>query len=335
MSFTVEDAEAGQALAGFLRGRHPDKPWREVKRWIATGKVFVDGAVVEDEGARVRAGQTVEVRMTAPRRVERSVRIVYEDAQLVVIDKPAGVSSVPYAARGGRSGAEPPEGRTAIDLVRDAWRRLGRPATAQALFVVHRIDKETSGLLAYAKTKTAERGLGGQFRAHTVERLYVCVAHGEVRAARIESLLVPDRGDGLRGSTRRPGQGKRAVTHVEPVEALRGATLCHVRLETGKTHQIRVHLAEAGHPLVGEKVYIRDFKGDVIPSARLLLHAATLGFRHPTTEAPLSFEAPLPEDFRTELARLSSGRGRRSPPPAPGAAARRPRAPASPGRRGR
>lgn len=326
MTFTVSVDEAGSALAGFLRGRQPERPWSEVKRWIATGKVFVDGAVVEHEGTRVRSGQTVEVRMTAPRRVERSVRIVYEDAQVVVIDKPAGISSVPYEER---------EQGTAIDLVRDAWRRMGRPATEQALFVVHRIDKETSGLLAYAKTKAAERGLGGQFRAHTVERRYVCVAHGEVKAARIESFLVPDRGDGLRGSTRRPGQGKRAVTHVEPVEPLRGATLCHVRLETGKTHQIRVHLSETGHPLVGEKVYIRDYAGDVIPSARLLLHAATLGFLHPTTEAPISLEAPLPEDFTTELARLSSGRARRGPPQAPREAARRPRAPGSSGRRGR
>jgi 23S rRNA pseudouridine1911/1915/1917 synthase len=251
---------------------------------------------------------------------------VYEDAQLVVIDKPAGLSSVPYEAR---------EQGTAIDLVREAWRRMGRPATAQALFVVHRIDKETSGLLAYAKTKAAERELASQFRAHTVERLYICVAHGVVRAARIESFLVPDRGDGLRGSTRRPGQGKRAVTHVEPVQALRGATLCHVRLETGKTHQIRVHLAEVGHPLVGEKVYIRDFTGDPIPSARLLLHAATLGFRHPTTEAPVSLEAPLPADFTSELARLSSGRARPAPPADPGVAARRPRAPGPSGRRGR
>ncbi len=305
MTFTVDAADAGKALAGFLRGRVAGKPWSEVKRWIATGKVFVDGAAVVDEGARVAAGQTVEVRMAAPRRAEHSVRIVFEDAQLVVVDKPAGVSSVPYEAR---------EQGTALDLVRDAWRRQGRPATAQALFVVHRIDKETSGLLAYAKTKGAERALATQFRAHTVERLYICVAHGEVRARRIESMLVPDRGDGLRGSTRRPGQGKRAVTHVEPVERLPRATLCHVRLETGKTHQIRIHLAEAGHPLVGEKVYVRDFLAagnDPLPAPRLLLHAATLGFRHPTTGAPLAFEAPLPADFEAALSDLRADRAPR------------------------
>jgi len=298
MKATVAPGEAGRALAGFLRGRLPDRPWSELKRWIATGKVFVDGTVVDDEGARVAAGQEVEVRMAAPRRAAQSVRIVFEDARLVVIDKPAGVSSVPY---------ETHEQGTALDLVRDAWRRQGRPATAQPLFVVHRIDKETSGLLVYAKSKAAERVLAAQFRAHTVGRLYVCVAHGDVAGGTIESWLVADRGDGLRGSTRHPGQGKRAVTHIAPVERLLGATMCHVRLETGKTHQIRIHLAEAGHPLVGEKVYIRDFVargGEPLAAPRLLLHAATLGFRDPLTDAALAFEAPLPADFAEAVAAL-------------------------------
>jgi 23S rRNA pseudouridine1911/1915/1917 synthase len=236
--------------------------------------------------------------MAAPRhKAGPSVRLVFEDAQLVIIDKPAGVSSVPYQDESG----------TAMDLVREAWRRMGRPATSTPLHVVHRIDKDTSGLLCFAKTKRAEIGVAAQLRAHTVERLYVCVAHGEVRAARIESMLVEDRGDGLRGSARHAGQGKRAITHVEPIEALRGATLCHVRLETGKTHQIRIHLAERGHPLVGERVYVRDAERDgvkLIESPRLLLHAATLGFVHPTSGEALSFEAPLPEDFVSVVAGL-------------------------------
>jgi 23S rRNA pseudouridine1911/1915/1917 synthase len=124
------------------------------------------------------------------------------------------------------------------------------------------------------------------------------VAHGRVKTARIESMLVPDRGDGLRGSTRHAGQGKRAITHVTAMRAVgRAATLCEVRLETGKTHQIRIHLSEAGHPLVGEKVYVRDFGGEQLPSPRLLLHAATLAFVHPITEEKLSFSSELPADF--------------------------------------
>ena len=283
--WTVAEATA---LAGFVRAQ-TGRPWSEVKRWIETGKIYVAGAREIDAGRRLRPGDVVELRMAAPRHREGpEVRIVFEDGHLVVIDKPAGVSSVPY---------EHKETGTAMDLVRDAWRRQGKAATAVALHVVHRIDKDTSGLLVFAKTKRAETALAAQLRAHTMERTYLCVAHGDVPGRRIESALVPDRGDGLRGSTRFSGQGKRAVTHVRPVERLRGATLCEVRLETGKTHQIRIHLAEAGHPLVGERVYVRDFRGTPIPSPRLLLHAATLGFAHPMTRVPVSFSSPLPADF--------------------------------------
>jgi 23S rRNA pseudouridine1911/1915/1917 synthase len=171
------------------------------------------------------------------------------------------------------------------------------------LHVVHRIDRATSGLLAFAKTKRAELGLAAQLRAHTMERMYTCVAHGVVTAGRIESQLVADRGDGLRGSSS-SGQGKRAVTHVVVRDALRGATLCEVRLETGKTHQIRIHLAESGHPLVGETVYIREYAGPIIASPRLLLHATTLGFAHPVSGERVLLEAPLPPDFTEVVERL-------------------------------
>jgi 23S rRNA pseudouridine1911/1915/1917 synthase len=231
-----------------------------------------------------------------PRDPEREGVLVYDDAHVVVIDKPQGVSSVPYAER---------EGGTAMDLVRGAWRRMGKPATSVPLHVVHRIDRATSGLLAFAKSKRAELGLAAQFRAHSIARMYLCVAHGVVAPGRIESILVTDRGDGLRGSTTRPGQGKRAITHVAVRQALRGATLCEVTLETGKTHQIRIHLAESGHPLVGETVYVRDYAGPVIAASRLMLHAATLGFDHPITGARVELASPVPADFADVVARLA------------------------------
>ena len=164
----------------------------------------------------------------------------------------------------------------------------------------------------FAKSKTAERAFATLFRTHAVDRLYRCVVHGHMEDRRIESRLVDDRGDGLRGSTRKPNQGKRAVTHVRVLETMPQTTLCEVKLETGKTHQIRIHLAEQGHPLVGEKVYIRDLvkKGvEPLPSARLLLHAATLGFKHPVTGALVQLSSPLPEDFTAELSRLRRDRG--------------------------
>jgi 23S rRNA pseudouridine1911/1915/1917 synthase len=287
----------GITVSAFVKA-HAEVPWTVAKRHVASGKVFVDGARVTALDARLAEGQRVELRMAAPRPHDpvREGVLVYDDPHVVVIDKPAGISSVPFDEK---------ESGTAMDLIRGAWRRMGKPATSEALHVVHRIDRATSGLLAFAKTKRAEIGMAAQLRAHEMERVYVCVAHGEVRAGRIESQLVPDRGDGLRGSTTDPNHGRRAVTLVTVREALRGATSCELRLETGRTHQIRIHLAESGHPLVGEPVYIRDYRGAVIDSPRLMLHAATLGFEHPITGERVSLASEPPADFTAVVARLA------------------------------
>ena len=281
--------QAGVTLSAFVKA-HAGVPWSVAKRHVETGKVFVDGERVIAVDHRLAAGQRVELRANAPRPrdPEREGVLVFDDAHVVVIDKPAGISSVPYETR---------EAGTAMDLVRGAWRRMGKPATTIALHVVHRLDRATSGLLAFAKTKRAELGLAAQLRTHTMAREYLCVAHGEMTSQRIESRLVVDRGDGLRGSTTRAGAGKLAITHVEAIRRLRGATLCRVRLETGKTHQIRIHLAEIGHPLVGEQVYIRDFRGAPIAAARLMLHATRLAFDHPVTGARVELSSEPPQDF--------------------------------------
>jgi 23S rRNA pseudouridine1911/1915/1917 synthase len=289
--------EAGVTVAAFVKAR-AGVAWSVAKKHVETGKVFVDGERVTAVEARLAAGQKVELRMSAPRPHDptREGVLVFDDPHVVVIDKPQGISSVPYDER---------EAGTAMDLIRGAWRRMGKPATSVPLYVVHRIDRAASVLLAFAKSKRAEIGLGAQFRAHTIERKYVCVAHGVIAAGRIESMPVADRGDGIRGSTTRAGQGKRAVTHVSVARTLRGATLCEVRLETGKTHQIRIHLAESGHPLVGESVYVRDYAGPVLTSARLMLHAATLGFEHPITGERVSLAAATPPDFDAVVARIA------------------------------
>jgi 23S rRNA pseudouridine1911/1915/1917 synthase len=164
----------------------------------------------------------------------------------------------------------------------------------------------------FARTVEAERSLGQQFRRHTVVRKYLAVIPGYLLAQTIESTLVRDRGDGRRGSGTLPGVGKRAITHVEVVERLKGYTVLACRLETGRTHQIRIHLAERGHPICGEKVYNRRPDGavsaDTSQAPRLALHAAELGFIHPTTGQPLRWEMPLPADLRDWLAGMG-GRG--------------------------
>ncbi|HEX4459252.1 MAG TPA: RluA family pseudouridine synthase [Polyangia bacterium] len=313
LEFSVSADENGLTLAAILRKRLAPQdagadavevPWSRARMLCTRGKVTVDGVIALDPATRCKRAQKVSVDERAPKpKPASAAELVFDDPHVVVLDKPSGISSVPYEKR---------EVGTAMDMVRAAWKHAGIKGTSIPLLVVHRIDKETSGLLAFAKSKLAERELQALFRTHDVERTYVCVAHGKVFSRRIESMLVTDRGDGLRGSTRKPKLGKRAVTHVRVLEELPGATLCEVKLETGKTHQIRIHLSEAGHPLVGERVYIRDFSKrgeEPIPAPRLLLHAATLGFRHPVTKELVQLSSPLPPDFTAELAKIRRRRG--------------------------
>lgn len=299
-SFTVAAADVGQTLPSLLRRRGLCESWSEARRLVETGKIAVDGTTVTDAVLRPSAGSLVSYAPRAPRLAPPPPgRIVFEDGQVVLLDKPAGVASVPY---------EDKETGTAMDLVRAHWRSQKRPATEGALHIVHRIDKDTSGLLLFARTSAAERALAARFRQHDIERTYLCVVHGHLTDRRIESRLVEDRGDGLRGSTRHPGQGKRAITHVRALEPVGPeAMLCEVRLETGKTHQIRIHLAENGHPLVGERVYLRDYTRDgheMLPAPRLLLHAATLGFAHPQSGEVLRFSSDPPPEFAQAVAAL-------------------------------
>jgi 23S rRNA pseudouridine1911/1915/1917 synthase len=298
-------APAGVTLARALRAHLPERGWRQLRELCASGKVTIDGAAATQDAHRLAGGERIAWDMARPdvrrRRVRAGFRIVFEDGHLVVIEKPAGVSTVPFERK---------ETGTALDLIRDAWRAQGKRATLTPLYTVHRIDKDTSGLVCFAKTKLAERGLHRIFKEHRAERAYLAVAQGCVRPGRIESQIVANRGDGLRGSTRRGSGGQHAVTLVESVEPLAGATLCRVRLRTGRTHQIRIHLAEQGHPLVGETVYIRDLRragGTPLACPRLLLHAATLGFDHPVTGKRLEFAAEPPPDFAAALAKLRRG----------------------------
>jgi 23S rRNA pseudouridine1911/1915/1917 synthase len=172
---------------------------------------------------------------------------------------------------------------------------------------VHRIDRETSGLVVFARNVPAGRILAEQFRLHTTHRRYLALVVGRMGQGTIRSHLLRDRGDGRRGSAEGE-EGKLAVTHVSPVEHFGDAyTLMECRLETGRTHQIRIHMAESGHVLCGERVYTQTRKGtpsDDSQAPRVMLHAAELGFVHPVTGAELRFTSPLPADMRRVLAAL-------------------------------
>jgi 23S rRNA pseudouridine1911/1915/1917 synthase len=313
-------AQAAPVAAGLSRAR--------IARLIADGAVTRDGSAETDPAAAAAPGEVWRIALPA-RQAERAaaqpmaLAIVHEDADLILLDKPAGM--VVHPAPGAWSG-------TLVNgLLHHTGGRLSGIGGPARPGIVHRIDKDTSGLLVVAKTDAAHRGLAAQFAAHTVTRAYRALCHG-----------VPDRGDarlaGLpavtfeAGGTIRIGApiarhradrqrmavvtgGKPAVTRASVDEPFAGqAALLTCRLETGRTHQIRVHLAHIGHPLIGDPVYGgRRRPGAPLSEAaraaidgfpRQALHAATLGFVHPVGGARLFFESPLPADMAGLLAAL-------------------------------
>ena len=274
----------------------------------------VDDAVERDGARRRRAREPPSfgasgIDQAAPKRRVGALAtddVVFVDRDVVVVRKPAGLLTCPY---------EDGDKNTLVDRTRATLRRMGGSGAERydpVLGVVHRLDKDTTGLLVFARTLPSKRALEHQFRRHTVERRYLALAQGEAESGTHETQLLANRGDGLRGSWgvfrapvgKPPASARRAITHVRVLERLVTATLVECRLETGRQHQIRIHLSEAGHPLLGERVYIRETSGPRFEAPRPMLHAATLGFEHPRTGEPVRFEDDLPEDFRTLLTML-------------------------------
>jgi len=277
--------------------------WGRARALIGAGKVRVDGAVTLEATARVVTGAEIAIDPWAATQRHPELadsQVVHWDGQVVVVAKPAGVSTVPY---------DDGEADTLDARVR-GWlerRRLVPPGRRPSLGVVHRLDKETTGLVVFTRTWLAKKTLAAQFRRHTVHRRYLAIVAGSLTAkSTMRSWFVDDRGDGLRGSARggKGARGQEAVTYVEPIETLAGATLIACRLETGRTHQIRIHLSEAGHPLLGERVYVRRFRGELPLAPRIMLHAAELGFVHPATEREVRWQQAVPDDMGEVLDRL-------------------------------
>ena len=306
-----------------------------VQALIAGGAVTRGGTVLADARARVRAGEALVLTLPEPAPAAAGpepipLAVVYEDAELIVIDKPAGM--VVHPAPGAETG-------TLVNaLLHHCGDSLSGIGGVERPGIVHRIDKATSGLLVVAKTDRAHAGLAAQFAAHDVERRYDAICWG-----------VPDAGDprlaGLDGVGFEPGGvlrielplgrhrsdrkkmavrdgGRRAVTRLKVVERLAGGAAARLecRLETGRTHQIRVHAAHIGHPLLADPVYggarrgaaaalEEDAKAALAAMPGQALHAATLGFRHPVSGQGMVFEAPLPATINSLLMVLRDGEG--------------------------
>jgi 23S rRNA pseudouridine1911/1915/1917 synthase len=286
-------------LAAVVRER-TGVAWSRARKLVTDGRVTVDGQRHLDPAMRISPDAVVVVNEHAPK-VEKGPlqrgAIAFHDRDVVVVDKPAGMLSV---------ADEPGNKDTLVDHTRTLLRRIDKHGADAPLGVVHRLDRDTSGLMMFTRTATAKKVLTEAFTAHDIERIYHAIAYGEVPEARMETYLLLDRGDGLRGSHghyRRakgdpPPDSRLAITFVKPIAALSGTTLVECRLETGRQHQIRIHLAELGHPVVGELVYIRDYRGPRIEAPRTMLHARILGFAHPRTGKAVRVEREVPEDFQ-------------------------------------
>ena len=296
-ALTLPAAAAGDRFDAALARALPQYSRSRLRAWIDGGRVTLDGEHVPAT-RRIRGGERVVVvsepdpreAAFAPEAI--ALAVVHEDDALIVVDKPAGLV------------VHPGSGNWAGTLANALIHHAPQLAAVPRAGIVHRLDKDTSGLLVVAKTLAAQTALVRQMQARSVTREYVALAEGDITSAGVVDAPIG------RHPTRRTrmavvGSGKPARTHFDVVERFGVATLLRCRLETGRTHQIRVHLASLGHPLVGDPTYGR--KG-AIAFARQALHAARLALVHPVTGRNCRWNAPLPIDFDALLTALRARR---------------------------
>jgi 23S rRNA pseudouridine1911/1915/1917 synthase len=296
----VPSEDAGRTLPAVLHDRG-GFTHKEARGLIDAGAVR--GVRAGEYAHRVAAGERYEVRVDPGRRYRpkppvrpgTGYKVIHEERDLLVVEKQPRLLSVPTPLR--------QEEDSLVERLLESERARGvrRPA----LYALHRLDWDTSGLLLFARSRRAYEALEAQFQTRTIERVYTAVATGRVEPdeGRFESRLVEDPRTLKVRSTRRPGEGKVAITEYKVTERLPSATVLSVRLRTGRRNQIRVHLAEAGHPLVGDRSYGKATS----LIGRTALHARTLRFIHPVTRKQVAFESTLPRDMRHLVKTLRRG----------------------------
>lgn len=284
-----------------------------LKNLISMGQITRDGAPARDPAYKVRVGECYTVTVPPPKAADNQAQdiplhVVYEDDHLLVVDKPAGLVVHPAAGN--------LDGTLVNALLHHCKGHLSGIGGVARPGIVHRIDKDTSGLLVVAKTDRAHENLSRQFAAHTVERIYTAIALGlpSTASGRIEGALARSSYDRKKMAIVPAGRGKAAVTHYRVIRPLgRAASLIECKLETGRTHQVRVHMASIGHALVGDPVYARSGRQSSLKQIleqlsfyRQALHAGVLGFIHPISANVLNFHSPLPTDMEALLMALEN-----------------------------
>jgi 23S rRNA pseudouridine1911/1915/1917 synthase len=295
-TFTASAADRGKRLDVFLLERMPGFSRARIQQWIRDGRARVAGGEAKPS-LRLRGAEMVEIDPAGPPPLRAEPEplplvVLYEDADVIAIDKPAGM--VVHAGAGVRSGT----------LVNALLYRFGALSSAGGELrpgIVHRLDRYTSGVLLVARHDAAHRSLAAQFAGRTVEKVYLALVHGSVEAehGRLGKPIARDPARRVR-MTARVGTGRAAITHYRVLRRFDGFTLLEVRIGTGRTHQIRVHLSSIGHPVAGDKLYGAPAHG----SGRFFLHAHRIRFAQPSTGEPVTVTSPLPEELERWLASL-------------------------------
>jgi 23S rRNA pseudouridine1911/1915/1917 synthase len=297
---TIAPAADGWRLDRALADAVPTLSRERLKVLIASGAVSRDGVLRRDAAKPAAAGDVFAVAVPDPTPAHNEAQdiplvVAYEDEHLIVVDKPAGLVVHPAAGN--------LDGTLVNALLHHCGGSLSGIGGVARPGIVHRIDKDTSGLMIAAKTDRAHEGLARQFADHSIERRYLAIANGTPRPldGKVDAPLA--RSPANRKKVAIVAGGKRAVTHYRTIEPLRAATLVECRLETGRTHQVRVHMASINHALLGDPVYGRtksEHKAvlERLRFARQALHAARLGFIHPITQVFLAFDSPMPADMQ-------------------------------------
>jgi 23S rRNA pseudouridine1911/1915/1917 synthase len=343
----------GQTLAGLAKSIRADLSWNDARKLVQNRHVQVNGNLCLDPARKLTRGEVVRVWSFPQAKLPDAsdVKILHVDEHLVVVDKPAGITTLRHAEEqdwpAKRKSLQPTLDEILAELLpsqmtgikpspadtrgqrgahpifgaRPKLAKPHKPAPPQqfrarriTIRPVHRLDRDTSGVMLFALSVLAEQSLVEAFKHHRIERAYRAVVHGHPAEQTIDTHLVRNRGDGLRGSTTidpPPTDAQRAITHIKPIETIGEYSMVECRLETGRTHQIRIHLSERGHMLCGEKMYRGPVDApptvDRSQAPRHALHAYAIGFTHPATGKPMRFTSDWPAELKQWLTRLRNG----------------------------